>query len=79
MKRTRSFWPVAIYFDSNGKENKISTSNSCVTFEDAWNQIIDYWKHAYNFNIARAWIDIYENGEKISQAYIIKDSIKEDN
>jgi len=76
MRRTRSFWPVARYYGSDGKENKISTSNPCNTFEEAWNQIVDYWKHGYNFNIFCAWIDIYENGDKISEAYIINKPTK---
>ena len=75
MKRIRKFWPTALYLDANGNENKISTSNPCNTFEEAWNQIVDYWKGAYHFNVTHAWIDIYENGDKISSASIIGDKL----
>ena len=71
MKRIRKFWPTALYLDANGNENKISTSNPINTFEEAWNQIVDYWKVAYHFNIAHAWIDIYENSKKITTVMII--------
>lgn len=79
MIRNRSFWPVANYYGTDGKENNISTSNSCTTFEEAWNQIIDYWKNRYHFDIFSAWIDIYENGKRITNAYIIGKDYKEDN
>lgn len=79
MNKNREFWPVAKYYDPDGRENQISTSTSCHTFEDAWNQIVDYWKEGYKFDIFSAWIDIYENGKRITNAYIIGKDYKEDN
>ena len=58
------YWPRCTYLDKDGKQDSISTYDSCTTLSDALKQV-NLWKNHYRFNILDAHIDIYDHGERI--------------
>lgn len=57
------YWPCAIRLTDEGKEEQVSTYDSCFLLEQARHQI-ELWKSWYKYNIVSGWIDIYEKSVK---------------
>lgn len=61
----KQYWPCAKYRDDNGEIKLLFTYDSLLTPEKAMAVIVVNWKGYYKFDIVEAWIDVFENGEKI--------------
>ena len=55
-------YPRATYINSNGNIEELHTYDSCIRVSDAL-RVIENWD--CEFNIKNAWIDVFENGEKV--------------
>ena len=69
------YWPCAIILISDNDEigtDKISTYDGEFDIEKAKAQI-DMWKFGYDYDIQEAWIDVYENGQKVERIDVINE------
>lgn len=58
------YWACGRYIDSNGREDSLFTYNASMSEAEA-RGVIKFWAEECEFNIIRAWIDVYENGIKV--------------
>ena len=65
----RMYWPSAIA-ESNQQEERLFTTEGTFGIDTAMSQI-DIWKKDYGYPIKSAWIDVYEDGQKVDMLTVV--------